>query len=665
MVETTFEERLSLYEVLLAQSEQRMLDDGKEKYAKLIHVCRAGIVDADHWNPILKIIAEKDGDSDFNMLPLIRVLYQTPLEGDQTAIENLKRRTIYEMSRFPFWPQEGVREMDTLVFWSENHLFMTLGAAYLYHQYRNPDLTSAQLQEKFIECRLLMKYLDLHCHEHFKGTYEVCSHVYLPFSMAALLNIYDFAKDPDIKEKAKQVLDIIVWQLMLITDPIKGVGNLSASARTYFRFRQRNHGHNINQLINLMTGDVSQDTSGASALLSFLILTSWRPSEKHFDALYHDYAESVRLSHSLDAFTSLHNTAENHEDDECTPFYWAAGLVVHPLYSHKTRHYQQKYCLTHNAHLWPLNAFFFTSGMLVRNMRHYCHFSEGQAYTDITLNVYKRAQRSLIMSSFEMFSPHRAAYQQLSWMINLAGVPVWSQSGSSAESVAGWGILNTHNPAVQQRKDVLVATYIAPSILTSTLIVGNVFSYKVRFFWPLPFFNETKHYVVFYQETFAHSQATLNGRSKSLQQRNQGMFDGLFGKAGKVSPEDTLLANNKHDWIWLVAQREGCYVAVLCTRPCVIDRSSDCKDAQIQPFRDQPKVSIPRITCSSKKQSWVVVVGTTETYATINEFVDVRLQQILIEEKRHPTYKIVVLDQQTAEPISYEFDLHKEERVVP
>lgn len=48
-----------------------------------------------------------------------------------------------------------------------------------------------------------------------EGVYEVLSHVYLPYTMAALFNLYDLSCDPEIRQLAKNLIDIIVHQILL------------------------------------------------------------------------------------------------------------------------------------------------------------------------------------------------------------------------------------------------------------------------------------------------------------------------------------------------------------------------------------------------------------------------------------------------------------------
>jgi hypothetical protein len=207
-----------------------------EKHAILYKVCSGrGTADFSIFESNLKAVINKDGESDFQFQPLIRILYLQLNESlEKEAIKELQNKIIHAFEEFPFWPIPGIRNMDKICFWSENHLFMTLSGAYLYYQYLNlhDHQPRHDWEYQHIECQMLEKYLIGHLHHQFQGMYETNSHVYLPYSMIALLNLYDFAMNMEIKCKAEQILDRIVYQLMLGTDLLNGIGNLTG--KCYF-----------------------------------------------------------------------------------------------------------------------------------------------------------------------------------------------------------------------------------------------------------------------------------------------------------------------------------------------------------------------------------------------------------------------------------------------
>lgn len=89
-------------------------------------------------------------------------------------------------------------------------------------------------------------------------------------------------------------------------------------------------------------------------------------------------------------------------------------------------------------------------------MTSFDHFSSGQAYCGISLNLYRSSSRRVILSSFNRYNVGKAQYQQVPWMANVGGVPVWSQTGLSHSS----GMTNIFAPSVTQHGHILTATYI-------------------------------------------------------------------------------------------------------------------------------------------------------------------------------------------------------------
>lgn len=82
-------------------------------------------------------------------------------------------------------------------------------------------------------------------------------------------------------------------------------------------------------------------------------------------------------------------------------------------------------------------------------MTSFDHYSSGQNYTDVTLCVYKSPSKKIILSSLEMYNVGLQSYQQVSWMGNIAGLPIWTQSGSGRTT-------NSFAPAVKQFGSLLV-----------------------------------------------------------------------------------------------------------------------------------------------------------------------------------------------------------------
>lgn len=682
-------------------------ENSGNKHSIVHQALRLDYVNKSMIDDYIKRIDNHEGECDFCMIGLLRFYYLTH-DMDSYFHKNANNKIIKCLKNFPYWPTEqqlakkSSANMDEIVFWSENHLLMTLGTCYLVNQVRvkENEITKSEMDE-MIETQLLLKYLTIHCHERFPGMYEVNSHVYFPYSMSGLLNLYDFAEDPRVKEMSENIIDRALPHLLLTTDPITGIANLSASARAFLRTRLRNFDHNVNQLIRLFASDECVHQRLASAITDFITTTSWRPKLSAFEALHFDgFQPPIQCSHKLsdiDIIYGKQTSSTNDESllDEHTPLYWSAGLITHPQFAAKTRCYQRHRGLKNNKHLWPVSFFFLSDLGFQSSMESYDHFSTGQLYTDIQLAVYKKPHHRLIMSSFHLYNPHHVSFQQLPWMVNFDGIPIWSQSGLGSESIAGFAMTNTHNPAVQQDGDLLLQTYIRPPTLHS-MVIKTIFNYKVRFFWPMNYFDE--HRVVEYVKPRPNSSGdswdynSWATKSNGASNNNEAISDSSqpkrkkksmtsaatsslksvmnFVTTGHTKPrserkqntdnsihptkDDELLLQSKSK-VWCIGRRNDAFIAICCTKP-IIYEGKETDDANFQETKQSSKKSIPRLYCHDNYHSWIVLVGTTEDYSSIDDFIHQRVQHIMIEEKYiefENIYQINVLDITTQKSLVY------------
>jgi hypothetical protein len=254
-------------------------------YYLLTHDGAVDREDTEYYLRLCKKVRNNEEKADFVIIILIRLLYllkkraqQEGVDGDPDHFLNRRiTRLVSDFSEFSFWTTSNHKsgQMPSVIFWSENHTFMYLSTAYLLQQFLPHALRTPEMAVTAKEGILLKIYLDAHCHDKFKGVYEVLSTTYLPYTLCSLFNLYDFAKDIKIKQQAKEMIDQIVCSFTLVANR-SGLCNLTASARQYAHTRLRNYGHNINQLMYLVTG-VSIDGFKPTSIVDFLLTSSWRP----------------------------------------------------------------------------------------------------------------------------------------------------------------------------------------------------------------------------------------------------------------------------------------------------------------------------------------------------------------------------------------------------
>ncbi len=218
---------------------------------------------------------------DFQLTWLTRLLYLNSVPGDNRTpfqatvpimatddskptrftYADLKARSIEAFKKYPFWPSlpktPKDNPMEGITFWSENHLLMHLGSAYLFYHYlkkeklaelhaNGDDRTDIDKSEfagdvNFVgddqigidKITLLLKiYLHLHCvdvtaNNGFAYIFELNSVTYYKYTVYALMNLFDFAPDAEIRQWSKQMLDAIVKYIMIMADPTNGLHSLA------------------------------------------------------------------------------------------------------------------------------------------------------------------------------------------------------------------------------------------------------------------------------------------------------------------------------------------------------------------------------------------------------------------------------------------------------
>ncbi|MFA5399703.1 MAG: hypothetical protein WC169_00080 [Dehalococcoidia bacterium] len=165
--------------------------------------------------------------ADFALHGILRLLYQfTPYGGGQgmrigqplpTSLVSRMRKTVLDFKYFPDEP--GV---DSLCTWTENHYILFTSAAYLSGQMfpREVFSNSGQTGRQKVELNRprILRWLELRFRSGFS---EWLSHVYYDEDLAALLALYDFAADGEIRDRAEMALDLLLLDMAL--NSFKGV----------------------------------------------------------------------------------------------------------------------------------------------------------------------------------------------------------------------------------------------------------------------------------------------------------------------------------------------------------------------------------------------------------------------------------------------------------
>jgi hypothetical protein len=181
---------------------------GKQAHEGIIHAA-------------LDFIDGRNDCSDFVLHSILRLLYQFNPEVTGSMVEvahppstNLISRSKQTTLDFKYFPDEP--GIDSMCTWTENHYILFTSAAYLAGQLF-PDKTFTNSGEtghqKMERNRLrIMRWLDMHFRTGFN---EWLSHVYYDEDLTALLSLFDFVEDDEIRTKAEMVLDLLLLDMAL------------------------------------------------------------------------------------------------------------------------------------------------------------------------------------------------------------------------------------------------------------------------------------------------------------------------------------------------------------------------------------------------------------------------------------------------------------------
>lgn len=192
---------------------ERLAENSGGIYSQLIRLERnVGPLDQEAFDWVFEKLAARRDTSDFQMVPLLRMVYQywdSPL-----LTEDLKTQLRSTILNFKYWIDES--GTDPMVYWSENHEVLFHSAGYLAGQlypteiFSNSGLTGLELQQK--SAALLQKWMWLRAKT---GFAEWHSNNYYEEDIGPLLNIIDFAQDETLVHNARNLVDLLLLDIAL------------------------------------------------------------------------------------------------------------------------------------------------------------------------------------------------------------------------------------------------------------------------------------------------------------------------------------------------------------------------------------------------------------------------------------------------------------------
>ncbi len=400
--------------------------------------------------------AETGNEDDFVVAYFIRLIYISAADDVERVLEPV-------FADFPFWIEKGERRN---CYWSENHLICYLSIWYLWNQRKSLPLSEVgAMLDKYL--KLKIKY----------GFFECMSQVYNAYTLAALLNIADFAEDHNIKNMATTCIQMLTSMFLQVILPDGSI--YCAAGRTYQRYKVDHTKKNFNKYIHLISGISAEDD--LSPLGAFYATSTVEMSYTVADTVEKTYkiGDGVKFDKEFGAAFSDFKTINM----------WSSGNYFDSGFVDDTVKFIKKYDLWDHAHfkmseyetifkLVPLSMMSTVSDNIDA-------FVEGSDLRNVVYKIYRKPEYTL--TCLENYNRGKMGAQQCPWIANVGGVPVFTQAGKIAASLGATElhetVANTHLPCVLQSKNVALIMYQPYAMLSKAFDDLKVYLYmdKSRF----------------------------------------------------------------------------------------------------------------------------------------------------------------------------------------
>jgi hypothetical protein len=396
-----------------------------------IQAYKTGVVDTNLIRTTLNDIPTVS-TIDFRIVKLIRVLFLT-----NGAYDNL----IYSsLDTLPFW----ITPNDTLRgYWSENHTIMWMSSDWLLHEKFGRAIDTSLHQRLVHYLNLKIKY----------GFYEFLSPTYAPFSLSGLVNLADFAQDPQIKDLATKAAVILLRDLLRVTND-KGV-TFSVAGRAYPGNYEGAYSHNHRDLMYLLTG-LGPQPVGVSHSPSFLS-TSSLEVDSILTSFKSEIDTVLNLGHSVDSSIIINSVLRPLDK---TISQWSSGMYFHPKVAFESGTLIVNYNLWHHVDFDDFRDFENFSPTDIQGIAdELTAISMSSTNCQSTIAIFKH--QNVVLSSIQDFWKGKVGYQQQPIMANVGTTSVYLGSGTVKRN---WNNrpannANDHLPYIEQKHNVALLMY--------------------------------------------------------------------------------------------------------------------------------------------------------------------------------------------------------------
>jgi hypothetical protein len=448
----TYEERRALYLDYCVSNSR----DGREGIFSEIARLEKGL-------PLNDIILKQSIDfiysnrdcNDFTAGGLLRILYKynNPLLVTKEQVKNIEQCLL----NFNYWFTED-NTKNGRCFWTENHQIIFHTDELLAGQMlRNQIFRDGKNGQAHMDHALMLIKKWMEWREQF-GFSEWLSNTYFEEDMMALLNLFDFAEDPVIRNKAGKLVDVLMYEMAL--NSFHGTFG-STHGRTYAPLIKGGRGESSASTMKLVFGMGIFNSPTAMGAVS--LATSAYRCPSIIQDIAADFSKPLRNRerHSINIDDAPKYGLSFNDDIACN-LYWSIQDYIHPDIIDLSQGVSEKY------RVWTGGDYINYRLLFKKQTEKYGKVVntrlDPHALTEVNIETYRTAD--YMLSCAQDYRPGSPGYQQHTWQATLGidAVVFTNHPGLYNESSrpnywAGNGIL----PRAAQFKNVVVCIYSIPS----------------------------------------------------------------------------------------------------------------------------------------------------------------------------------------------------------
>lgn len=411
----------------------------------------------------LSLIDQKYDCSDFRIEIFTRILASYKKVIGQ-EVEHLITTTLF---RFPF-EDMSCHSMCT---WTENHqLIIDVNEYLLGNMYPNNSFYGNMLGKELASnaynrlndwCDFIFRF----------GFSEYGSTNYYPETLAALGNIIEFCQDEQLKEKFKIVLDLLVYDIFSSMTP--DLTYNKATARAYVD-NKINYYNYLKPHIDGLLGKTIKVNHEREACF-FLML---KAKDKHnkliyqtpkvFIDIFKSKEKELKESNGLNANEYRRNGLLKHKDKNVL-YLMTTGTSNSYVALRNVSKYISKHKMWNHSMLASARPYRFiikvAPKLFIRLMKRKKHNLKTISYG--RGNTYTYVKNNYSISSLTRYQVNKPSFQQVTHMLNLDGLSVFTTAPAKATDKTGspdYWIGSRKNADCIQHKNILVVYYHKPKL---------------------------------------------------------------------------------------------------------------------------------------------------------------------------------------------------------